>query len=85
MKPHIWLTFIANREPSPSFNHGQCCTAGSRIFVQSGIYDEFLERFTAKSKSVKLGDPFGSDSYQGPQVSQIQFDVGVSLLGYFTS
>jgi aldehyde dehydrogenase (NAD+) len=66
-------------------NHGQCCTAGSRIFVQSGIYDEFLERFTAKSKSIKLGDPFESDSYQGPQVSQIQFDVRVFLcLDIFT-
>ncbi|KAI0280871.1 aldehyde dehydrogenase [Russula aff. rugulosa BPL654] len=64
------------------FNHGQCCTAGSRIFVQSGIYDEFLERFTAKSKSVKLGDPFESDSYQGPQVSQIQFD---RIMGYIDS
>jgi len=72
-----WLKLIADR--GPSLNHGQCCTAGSRIFVQSGIYDEFLERFTAKSKSIKLGDPFESDSYQGPQVSQIQFDVRVSL------
>ncbi|KAF8502678.1 Aldehyde/histidinol dehydrogenase [Russula emetica] len=43
------------------FNHGQCCCAGSRIFVQSGIYDEFLKRFTAKSQSIKLGDPFFED------------------------
>ncbi|KAI0292050.1 aldehyde dehydrogenase domain-containing protein [Multifurca ochricompacta] len=56
------------------WNHGQCCCAGSRIFVQSGIYDKFLERFTAKSKALKLGDPFAGDSYQGPQVSKIQFD-----------
>jgi acyl-CoA reductase-like NAD-dependent aldehyde dehydrogenase len=84
MKSRDWVKSIADRGPSPSFNHGQCCTAGSRIFVQSGIYDEFLERFTAKSKSIKLGDPFESDSYQGPQVSQIQFDVRVSLFGYFT-
>ncbi len=74
-----WSNFIADRRLSPSLNHGQCCTAGSRIFVQSGIYDEFLERFTAKSKLVKLGDPFESDSYQGPQVSKIQFDVHISL------
>ena len=76
MKPRDWSN-SSLIEPSPSFNHGQCCTAGSRIFVQSGIYDEFLKRFTAKSKSVKLGDPFGSDSHQGPQVSQVQFDVRV--------
>ncbi|KAH9986369.1 aldehyde dehydrogenase, partial [Russula vinacea] len=64
------------------FNHGQCCGASSRIFVQSGIYDEFLKRFTAKSQSLKLGDPFGSDSHQGPQVSQIQFD---RIMGYINS
>ena len=79
MESHGWPIFIADQGPSSSFNQGQCCTAGSRIFVQSGIYDEFLERFTAKSKSIKLGDPFEGDSYQGPQISQIQFDVRVSL------
>ncbi|KIK63993.1 hypothetical protein GYMLUDRAFT_241217 [Collybiopsis luxurians FD-317 M1] len=56
------------------WNHGQCCCAGSRIFVQSGIYDEFLAKFTEKTKAVKVGDPFAPDSYQGPQVSQIQYD-----------
>jgi aldehyde dehydrogenase (NAD+) len=64
------------------FNHGQCCCAGSRIFVQSGIYDEFLKRFTAKSQSIKLGDPFVNDSHQGPQVSQIQYD---RIMGYIDS
>lgn len=56
------------------WNHGQACCAGSRIFVQAGIYDEFLQKFTEKAKSLKLGDPFAKESYQGPQVSQIQFD-----------
>jgi aldehyde dehydrogenase (NAD+) len=56
------------------WNHGQTCCAGSRIFVQEGIYDAFVERFTAKTQELKLGDPFSHDSYQGPQVSQIQFD-----------
>ena len=57
------------------WNHGQACCAGTRIFVHEKIYDEFLAKFTAKAKSLKLGDPFAADSYQGPQVSQIQFDV----------
>ena len=39
------------------------------------IYDEFLAKFTAKAQSLKIGDPFDVDSYQGPQVSKIQFDV----------
>ncbi|KAE9386471.1 aldehyde dehydrogenase [Gymnopus androsaceus JB14] len=56
------------------WNHGQACCAGSRIFVQAGIYDEFLTKFTEKTKSLKVGDPFETDSYQGPQVSKIQYD-----------
>ncbi|KAI6040401.1 aldehyde dehydrogenase [Pisolithus marmoratus] len=56
------------------FNQGQCCIAGSRIFVQEGIYDEFLKRFTEKSRSIKIGDPFAADTFQGPQVSKIQYD-----------
>lgn len=58
-----------------SWNHGQACCAGSRIFVQAGIYDEFLKRLSAKAKSIKIGDPFGESIDQGPQVSQIQYDV----------
>ncbi|KAF8204201.1 NAD-dependent aldehyde dehydrogenase [Mycena galopus ATCC 62051] len=37
------------------WNHGAACCAGSRIFVQSGIYDKFLEKFTEKSKSIRIG------------------------------
>src|SRR6266404_7842816 len=62
-----------------SWNHGQTCCAGSRIYVQEGIYDSFVKRFTAKTQELKLGDPFAHDSYQGPQVSQVQFDVRLSL------
>jgi aldehyde dehydrogenase (NAD+) len=58
-----------------SWNHGQTCCAGSRIFVQEGIYDEFLKRFTEKTRSLKVGDPFAPDTFQGPQVSEIQFNV----------
>ncbi|KAH7886884.1 aldehyde dehydrogenase domain-containing protein [Phlebopus sp. FC_14] len=56
------------------FNHGQTCCAGSRIFVQETIYDEFLKRFTEKTKSLKVGDPFAPDTFQGPQVSEIQYN-----------
>ncbi|KAK7457119.1 hypothetical protein VKT23_010419 [Stygiomarasmius scandens] len=64
------------------WNHGQCCCAGTRIFVQSGIYDEFLKKFTEKSKAIKVGDPFAPDTNQGPQVSQIQYD---RIMGYIES
>lgn len=42
------------------FNHGQCCCAGSRVYVQEGIYDKFVQRFkerTSKSKDLHLMDP----------------------------
>ncbi|KAF9516855.1 hypothetical protein BS47DRAFT_1340473 [Hydnum rufescens UP504] len=55
-------------------NHGQVCCAGTRIYVQDNIYDKFLEKFLAVVKSVKLGDPFHPETFQGPQVSKTQFD-----------
>ncbi|KAI6034639.1 aldehyde dehydrogenase [Pisolithus microcarpus] len=64
------------------FNQGQSCIAGSRIFVQEGIYEEFLKRFTEKSRSIKIGDPFAPDTFQGPQISKIQYD---RIMGYIDS
>ncbi|TVY83048.1 Aldehyde dehydrogenase [Lachnellula suecica] len=61
------------------FNHGQCCCAGSRVYVQSGIYDKFVERFKARAIANKVGDPFAADTFQGPQVSQLQYD---RIMGY---
>ncbi len=54
------------------FNQGQCCVAGSRVFVEEAIYDEFLEKMTKKARNRKMGDPFHMDTEQGPQVSQEQ-------------
>merc|ERR1712093_926227 len=56
------------------FNHGQCCCAGSRVYVQSGIYDKFVQRFKERATQNKVGDPFHADTFQGPQVSQLQYD-----------
>jgi len=56
------------------FNHGQCCCAGSRIYVQDGVYDEFIEKFKARAAKNVVGDPFEKETFQGPQVSQLQFD-----------
>lgn len=61
------------------FNAGQVCCAGSRIFVQEGIYDAFLEKFSQRAKQGKLGDPYQVDTTQGPQVSKAQYD---RVMGY---
>ena len=61
------------------FNQGQCCCAGSRLFVQEKVYDEFVRTITAKAKGRKVGDPFSPETEQGPQVSEEQFD---RVMGY---
>jgi aldehyde dehydrogenase (NAD+) len=55
-------------------NQGQCCCASSRLFVQEGIYDEFVRRATERAKNRVVGDPKNPKTEQGPQVDQEQFD-----------
>src|SRR5947199_783511 len=61
------------------FHGGQCCTAGSRLFVEEKIHQEFGERLAEKSKERKIGDPLDPKTEQGPQVSREQLD---KILGY---
>jgi aldehyde dehydrogenase (NAD+) len=61
------------------FNQGQCCVAGSRLFVEERVYDEFVHKMVAKTRGRKVGDPFDPATEQGPQVSQEQLD---RVLGY---
>lgn len=62
------------------FNQGQCCCAGSRVFVDAKIHDEFVDRIIAKNKTVKLGDPLDPSTEQGPQVDRAQFDKILSYI-----
>lgn len=50
------------------FNQGQCCCAGSRVFVEADVYDEFVERSVERAKKKIVGDPFDFKTEQGPQV-----------------
>lgn len=50
------------------FNAGQCCTAGSRIYVEESIYDEFVRRSVERAKRRIVGSPFDPTTEQGPQV-----------------
>jgi aldehyde dehydrogenase (NAD+) len=64
------------------FNHGQCCCAGSRVFVEEKIYDQFVEKSGARARKRTVGDPFDPNTEQGPQVDQSQFD---KVMGYIES
>jgi len=56
------------------FNQGQVCCAGSRLFIEESVKDEFLDRFKAGAQKVKVGDPMDNATLMGPQVSQEQLD-----------
>lgn len=55
-------------------NQGQVCLCGSRIYVEKSAYEEFLEKFVAKTKELKVGDPFDPDTYVGALISKEHYD-----------
>jgi aldehyde dehydrogenase (NAD+) len=64
------------------FNQGQCCCAGSRLFVEQKVYDEVCDRIAEKNKDTKVGDPFDPETKQGPQVDKAQFDKILKYIEY---
>jgi aldehyde dehydrogenase (NAD+) len=56
------------------FHGGQCCTAGSRLFVEEKIHQDFVERLADLARKRKIGDPQDPATEQGPQVSQEQME-----------
>jgi acyl-CoA reductase-like NAD-dependent aldehyde dehydrogenase len=56
------------------FNQGQVCCAGSRLFLDARVKDEFLELFKEKSSRVRVGDPMDKNTQMGPQVSEEQLN-----------
>jgi aldehyde dehydrogenase (NAD+) len=70
---------VAGASHAIFFHGGQCCTAGSRLFVEEKIHRDFVERLTQRAKQRKLGNPLDTTTEQGPQVSQEQMD---KILGY---
>jgi acyl-CoA reductase-like NAD-dependent aldehyde dehydrogenase len=52
---------------------GQSCIAGSRLLVQRSIYDEVLSRLTAKTKTIKLGNPMDPVTEMGPAANEAQY------------
>ena len=56
------------------YNQGQVCCAGSRLFVEESIKDEFLSKLTQRAEKIAVGDPMDKSTQMGPQVSQEQLD-----------
>src|ERR1035437_9504727 len=54
------------------FNHGQCCVAGSRLYVQQGRFDEVVDGVAEIAKSIRLGPGMEQDTQMGPLVSDEQ-------------
>jgi aldehyde dehydrogenase (NAD+) len=63
-------------------NQGQSCCAGSRVFVEEKIYQQFVEKSVARAAKRRVGDPLDPTTDQGPQVDQSQFD---RIMGYIES
>jgi len=53
---------------------GQSCVAGSRVFVQAGIHDEFLEMLIRRAEAIRIGDPLHEDTQMGPLATEAQRD-----------
>jgi aldehyde dehydrogenase (NAD+) len=62
------------------FNQGQCCCAGSRVFVEESIHDEFVNRVAELNRQTKIGNPLDLTTQQGPQVDRNQFDKIMGLI-----
>ncbi|MGH0114355.1 UNVERIFIED_CONTAM: hypothetical protein FKN15_000484 [Acipenser sinensis] len=62
------------------FNQGQCCTAGSRVFVEESIYDEFVRKSVERAKRRIVGNPFDPTTEQGPQIDKEQYSKILALI-----
>ena len=53
---------------------GQSCVAGSRVFIQSSIRENFLTQLVERAKQIRIGDPLGEDTQVGPLATKAQLD-----------
>ena len=54
---------------------GQSCIAGSRLYIQKGIYNEFLDKLAKRAEKIKIGAPMDSDAEMGPLSSFKQLEI----------
>ena len=63
---------------------GQSCIAGSRLYLQKGIYSEFLDKISTKAKNIKIGPPMNEETQMGPlatlnQLKNIQEKIDLTI------
>ena len=61
------------------YTQGEVCTNGTRVFVQAGVYDEFIAKVKARAQAIVLGDPLDLDTQMGALISQQHMQ---KVLGY---
>jgi phenylacetaldehyde dehydrogenase len=65
-------TAIAGAASAIFFNHGQCCCAGSRLYVERPVFDRVVEGVAAKAEKIKVGSGLDPATHMGPLVSEEQ-------------
>ena len=73
---------IAGSARAIFFNHGQCCTAGSRLLIEQSIFDQVVEGVAAEAKKIRVGPGLHPDTDMGPLVSEEQLG---RVCGYLDS
>lgn len=63
-----------------ALNQGEVCTCPSRILVHEDIYDAFMERVIARTKAIKMGNPFDEGTMMGAQASEDQYNKILSYI-----
>ena len=65
---------IAGSASAIFFNHGQCCCAGSRLYVEEKIFDKVVDGVAQKASKINVGSGFEDSTDMGPLVSQEQLN-----------
>jgi phenylacetaldehyde dehydrogenase len=64
------------------FNQGQCCNAGSRLYIQKDVFDDVVQGVSDEAKKITVGPGIDPDTQMGPLTSEEQLD---KVLGYMSS
>jgi len=69
-----WEKMMQTSIRSSFSNQGQICLCGSRILIESSVYEKFKNEFVERTKKLTVGDPLDERSKQGSIVSKVHFD-----------